>query len=313
MPARAEANFRELAAQPGLIAIMGGKFSTAALPCIPLAHDLGVPLLLPWSSADSLIDHGRSPSWTFRLSLRDSWVAPALIDRAVAAGPKRLGFLLPANAWGRSNDAAIRQHLNRRGLPPGTTAWYPFGAESMIDAWSTLVAAGAEVVVLVANEGEGAVLVRELAKAPASARRPLVCHWGLTGGDFVRLAGPGLHLLDLQVIQTFSFLDARGSTAERVLEILQAQGAAADGHDVLGPVGLAQAYDLTHLVLRATAKAGTTERTAIRTALEHLGPYDGLVGRLEEPFTADRHEALDPSRIFFCQWDAAGVLRRVVP
>jgi branched-chain amino acid transport system substrate-binding protein len=311
MPGKAEADFRELAALPDLVAVMGGKFSTAVMPCVPLAHDLGVPFLLPWSSADALIDHGRTPSWTFRLSLRDSWVAPALIERA--GRDRRLGFLLPANAWGRSNEAAIRTHLAATGRTAPVIAWYPFGAETMIGPWTALLEAGAEVVVLVANEGEGAVLVRELGAAPVTARRPLVCHWGLTGGDFPRLAGPGLARLDLQVIQTFSFLRDGGPVRDQVLAALQAEGATAGGRAVIGAVGLAQAYDLTHLLARAVAQAGSTDRAAIRSALEHLGPHDGLVGRLERPFTPDRHEALDPSRLFFCRWDAEGVLRPAGP
>ena len=311
MPARAEADFRELAAIPDLIAVMGGKFSTASLPCVPLAHELHTPFLLPWSSADGLIDHGRKPSWTFRLSLRDSWVAPALIERA--GMDRRLGFLLPANAWGRSNEAAIQNHLRDRHRAATAVAWYPFGAETMIESWRTLVAAGVEAVVLVANEGEGAVLVRELAAAPPELRRPLICHWGLTGGDFPHLAGPGLASIDLQVIQTFSFLSAQGPARDRVLAALQGPGVASDGRNILGPVGLAQAYDLTHLVARAAVAAGSTDRAAIRTALENLPPYDGLMGHFEHPFTAERHEGLDPSRIFFCRWDAEGVLRPASP
>jgi len=281
------------------------------MPCLPLAHELGVPLLMPWSSADGLIDHGRTPSWTFRLSLRDSWVAPALIERAGVH--RRLGFLLPANAWGRSNEAAIQRHLASRQQPPPAIAWYPFGAESMIGPWGTLIAAQVEAVVLVANEGEGAVLVRELAVAPPDFRRPLICHWGLSGGDFPRLAGPALASLDVQVIQTFSFCRPGGEALQKVRAALKAGGEPEDGRTVIGPVGFAHAYDLTWLVAFAVAQAGSTDRAAIRTALENLGPYEGLTGRLERPFTPDRHEGLGPSHLFFCRWDANGLLRPADP
>ncbi len=311
LPARAEADVRELAAIPDLVGILGGKFSTALLPCVPVVHELGVPLLLPWSSADGLIDHGRTPSWTFRLSLRDSWVTPALITRATARGARHPGLLLPANGWGRSNQAAAAKHLEHSSTSLAGTEWYPFGATSMLEPYNRLRAAGADAIVLVANEGEGAVLIRELGERPAAERLPLVCHWGLTGGDFPRLAGPALAAVELEVIQTFSFLSATGPARDRVVAALQTGWGIARVEDIPAPIGIAHAYDLVHLLAAAVNKAGSTDRVRVREALEALGPYDGLVQRYAVPFTPERHEAIDPAVITFCRWDAQGVLRPV--
>lgn len=311
LPARAEANVRDLATVPDLVAVMGGKFSNAILPCVPVAQELGIPLLLPWSTADGIIDHGKVPSWTFRLSLKDSWVAPALLARATMRGFKRPGLMLPTTSWGRSNQAAAEIYLRTQNLTSAGIAWYPFGATTMKEPYDALGSAGADVIILVANEGEGAVLAREVAQRPQGERRPFICHWGITGGAFPTLVGPGLASLDLQVVQTYSFLGAATPARDRVLAALARDAGITAAEAIEGPIGVAHAYDLVHLLARAVTAAGSTDRHRVRDALEHLGPYDGLVRHYAQPFTTERHEALDASAIIFCHWDPTGVLRPV--
>lgn len=76
--------------------------------------------------------------------------------------------------------------------------------------------------------------------------------------------------------------------------------------DIKGPVGAAQAYDLTHIL--ALDRAGTTDRKKLRDALEHLGTYRGLVKTYAPPFTPARHEALGPDELLLARFRADGVL-----
>jgi ABC-type branched-subunit amino acid transport system substrate-binding protein len=73
---------------------------------------------------------------------------------------------------------------------------------------------------------------------------------------------------------------------------------------------VAQAYDLTHLLARAIDEAGSTDRRAIRDALEQLGPYHGLVKTLPQPFTSRRHEALAPADAFIARYANDGAIVR---
>ena len=63
--------------------------------------------------------------------------------------------------------------------------------------------------------------------------------------------------------------------------------------DIVAPVGTAHAYDLTHLLIKAVIKAGSSDSSAVRNALESLGPHQGLVKHYNPPFTSTRHDALD--------------------
>jgi branched-chain amino acid transport system substrate-binding protein len=82
--------------------------------------------------------------------------------------------------------------------------------------------------------------------------------------------------------------------------------------EILSQVGVAHAYDLTQLLARAINKAGTTERKAVRNAMEKLGSYDGLVRKYEQPFTGKRHEALDIKNVFMARYAVSdGALEKI--
>ena len=57
--------------------------------------------------------------------------------------------------------------------------------------------------------------------------------------------------------------------------------------------------------------AGSTDRTAIRMALEQLGPYQGLIKEYRQPFTATRHEALVPEDVFMARYADDGAIVRI--
>jgi branched-chain amino acid transport system substrate-binding protein len=98
-----------------------------------------------------------------------------------------------------------------------------------------------------------------------------------------------------------------------VLAAVQRKQGVASAQHVKSPVGVAHAYDLTHLLAMAIRKAGSTDRSRVRDALEQLGPYNGLVQRYAVPFTRGRHDALSASNLFFARYTAADQLIPVVP
>lgn len=298
-------NVRELARKPDLVAVFGGKFSPIYIESLPAVHELGLPLLDPWGSADGITEHNYRPSYSFRLSLKDAWAAPAFVRQAAEQhGASRIGVLLPNTAWGRSNLAALQKAVPGTGVALVGHRWYNWGDTTLIKLYQELRSAGAQVLVLVANETEGSTLVKEMAALPPAERMPVISHWGVTGGDFARMTGAALDQLDFSVIQTYSFIGQNTPAAQRVLAALKRRYGVPNAESVISPVGVAHAYDLTHLLARAIQKAGSTDRRAIRDALERLGPYDGLVQRFERPFTPERHDALSARNIFFARYTA---------
>ena len=305
IPAIGVDNLRELAAMPDLVGVFGGKYSPVLVEWLEPAHQLGIPIFAPWSSADSISDHPLRPNYSFRLSLKDAWAAPALLGFARQQHKaERVGLLLANTAWGRSNREAMSKAASSAGVRIVKERWYNWGDRSLIEAYLDIVQAGAQALILVANEAEGSILVKEVAALPAPQRLPIVSHWGVTGGNFAQMTGAALDQVDFSVIQTFSFANARTPAARRVLKALQERYGMADAERILSPVGIAHAYDLTHLLARAINQAGSTDRARIRDALEHLPPYDGLVRRYARPFTPQRHDALGPEQVFMARYSA---------
>lgn len=312
VPARGQENLRQLAETPNLVAVFGSKFSPVVLAQRDLAHALKVPMLLPWSAADAIVDHPANPSYVFRLSLRDSWAIPFMMNEARQRGFQKVGMLIPNGAWGRSNQKVAEAYATTQRLPTIVKmVVYEWTDDSLANEFQELVAAGAEVVLIVGNEPEVSLLVRDMTALPRANWRPLLSHWGASAGDLPAMSGGAFFDVDLQVVQTFSFFGPQRAKMGPVLEAALKRRQISDPARLLSVVGLAHAYDLTHILALAINKAGSIDRELIRDALEMVGPYDGLVRHYDQPFARERHEALSPQQLFMGRWRRDGAIVRV--
>jgi branched-chain amino acid transport system substrate-binding protein len=312
VPARGVENVKEFAAMRDLVAVFCGKFSPVAQEAIPVLHERKLILLDPWAAADNIIDNGHVPNFAFRLSLRDSWAMERMLGFARKHYGSRASLLLPITGWGRSNENAAKQYVaDHPGMELVSVHWYNWGDASLLDQYRAARKAGAEAIILVANEAEGSVLVKEVAALPESERLPIVCHWGVSGGKLTELTGPTIGKVDFTLVQTFSFLDAKSDRAHRVLASARRLFGVTDARTLPSPVGVAHAYDLTHILARAIDRAGSTDRSAIRDALEQVADHDGLVKHYERPFTETRHEALSIADVYMARFAPDGAIERI--
>jgi branched-chain amino acid transport system substrate-binding protein len=311
VPARAVQNTTELGANPAVVAMFCGRFSTAVLDTLDAVHAARLPLLDPWAAADKLVDNGRAPNYVFRLSLRDSWAVPAMLEHARSKGYKRLGVLVADVAWGRANQALVEKLGVAQGFTIAGAESFRYGDGTVMTRYRALLAAKPDALVIVTSENEGVELVQGMAALPARKRLPLLSHWSITGSNFRALAGPALGKVDLAVVQTWSIRSGRAKKLDAVLASARRLFAVESASQIVSPVGLAHAYDLTHLLARAIEAAGSTDRAAIRDALERLGPYDGLIKYYAQPFTPTRHEALAPDDVFMARYASDGTLTRI--
>ena len=309
IPARGIRNIEEFARMPGLVAVFGGRFSPVIIEELPTLKATKTLFMAPWSSADMIVDNGMRPNYVYRLSLRDSLAMPKLLETARKRGLGRVGLLLTNTSWGRSNLAAAEKFVaSSKGVKIVQTAWYNWRDQTLVARYQALRNAGAQAIILVANDDEAAVLVREVAALPQAERIPVLSHWGVTGGEFVRQAGPALNQVDFSVIQTFSFFKADKRALARFMASLAAVSPIRKIEDIDGPVGVAHAYDLMHILARAIDLAGSTDRKAVRDALEKLRQHRGLVKVYAPPFAPGRHEALSARELLIARYRADGVL-----
>ena len=306
---RGRDNYVALAGQKDLVAVLGGKHSPVIIETIPDAQKMKVPYISVWGAANQITDSVTSDSYMFRLSLKDEWGVAALLAEAVKLSTNRkVCVLLPNTLWGRSGERVLRDQSPRLRADLVSMNWYNWGDKDFARQLDACAAGHATAMLLIANETEGALIVKELAARPKAQQMPVVAHWGITGGDFAEMTGSALDKIDLRVIQTFSFANNHRPQAKSLAtKAAAAQGVAAPDL-IVSPVGVAQGYDAVYLIASAINKAQSTQGTAIRDALENLPPYDGVIKRYAPPFTRNNHNALNSQQVIFVRINPNGSL-----
>lgn len=309
VPARGVDNFAELAALPEMIAVFCGRYSPVAIEQAPLACRLGVLLLDPWAAADGIVKQP-APNYVFRVSANDTWAMQALLAHARRQKYGRLALLLPNTAWGRSSEAAALSDVQYDPKLRISSHWYNWGESDFRSHLQQIRTENAQALVMVANESEGIHIVRQMAALPPQQRLPILSHWGITGGDFAADAGDDLLAVDLVVVQTFSFTNNTSAVARAVANAY-AKRFGQQISTLRGQVGFAHAYDLTHLLALAIRKAVTTDRAAVRNAMENLDTHPGLVRTYQRPFSPANHEGLERKQLFIARFAADGGLKAI--
>ena len=304
--ARGIANMKSFARVDKLVAVMGGLHSPVALSELDVIHREKIIYLDPWAAATPIVDNGFTPNYVFRVSVRDQYAGPFLVDQALRKY-RQVALLLENTGWGRSNHQAMTAALAERKLTPTVVEWFNWGEEDMGRHLDRIEQSGARVILLVANSPEGIKVIKSMAKR--RKKIPIISHWGITGGYFWEQTNRELESVDLEFLQTFSFLapkneDVAGRVQERYFK---AYGIDTPGK-IVAPVGTAHAYDLVHLLARAIRLADSTDRPAIRDALERLDFYHGLVRDYSPPFTPQRHDALDANDFIMACYDHHGLI-----
>lgn len=292
-PARGVVNTRELANNPEVVAILGGKHTPVILAELETIHRRAIPYLIPWAAGTPLVDNDYHPNFIFRLSVRDELAGQFLIDHSHQRGFRRLGLLLEQTGWGRSNEFALTMASRKSNLFVARTEWFNWGEQDFSAAIQRLSEAGAEAIIFVGNSPDGVNFIKALATAPQPRQLPVVSHWGIAGGDFTEPLGDILQQVDLVFLQTFSFFNPpHPQRAEEFLRGYRQLFPAAAIADLAAPTGMAHAYDLVHLLAKAISQAGEVDRGRVRDELEKLKFHPGLVRDYAPPFTPEYHEAL---------------------
>lgn len=308
VPARGQDNLREFAANPNMLAVFSGRFSPVTIEIAPIANQLKILLLAPWSAADSITKHPY-PNYVFRLSLTDSWALDVMLNHARKHNYKKLALFLPNTAWGRSCEQALLVHQKKDNYLQYVTVKYNWGETDFRQKIIEIQNLGADAVILVANESEAAPIVQLIAEQPEKNRLPIISHWGVMGGDFHKIVGDALAKVDMTVVQTFTFHDESSVKIKQVISGMKRLfGMNVD--DLHAQTGFVHAYDFTYLLAQAINNAGTTERVAVRNAMEKLSVHQGLLRTYQRPFSKTDHEALDIHQLFMGRFDSHGNIQK---
>lgn len=289
-PSKGQIAARELIDQEKATVVFGGIDSPVALAIVQVANQSKVPFFSVWAAATPITRNGANPNFAFRVSAVDLLVDKALTNYAMKTyDAKKLGLILVNNPWGESNEKGLTAAAKEKGIAVAGVEKYEENDVDMVAQLSRLKSDGADALVLVGNAAPGAQVMKSLQRTGWNV--PVVSHWGISGGRFPELAGPGARKVTF--IQTYSFFGPQGPVGQKVLAALKAKYPDIKGPgDVVPPVGVADAYDAMHLVALAITKAGSADGDKMRLALEGLDRYEGLIKTYVHPFSPENHDAL---------------------
>ncbi|MEM0909970.1 MAG: ABC transporter substrate-binding protein [Pseudomonadota bacterium] len=292
-PARGKKNIDGFAEQPNVAAILGGVHTPVALAVLPKIHKHKLIYLDPWAAGTAIVENGYNPNFVFRVSVRDSDAGLVLIERAKARGIKKVALVLERTGWGRSNEISLTHAAETNNIEIVATSWINWRQKDFTSEFNELMKTQPDALILVTNAPEGAVVVKT--NIVSGANLPVISHWGIAGGAFVNtLTEQLLQQSDVEVLQTFHFL--KMSDTPKASYVFNAYREKFDPEatktSIVAQVGIAQAYDLVHLLAKAISAAGSISSEAVRSELEKIENYAGAVKFYDKPFSSSRHDAL---------------------
>ncbi|MEE4265875.1 MAG: ABC transporter substrate-binding protein [Desulfobacteraceae bacterium] len=289
-PPKGQMAARELIFKEKVTAFFGGLDSPVSLAIVPVANKEKVIFMGVWAAATPITRNGADPNYVFRVSAMDAIVDQALIQYAMKThGAKKPGLMLINNPWGESNEKGLRAAITDAKIDLAGIEKLESRDVDVVPQLMRLKQAGADTIILVANVQPSSTVVKSLARMNWDV--PVVSHWGVSGGRFPELAGPGSQ--KVHFVQTYSFFGEQNEVGKKFIAAAIKKYSDIKGpEDIFPPVGYANAYDAMHLLALAIEQAGSTDGDKIRLALENLKPHQGLIKKYNPAFTPENHDAL---------------------
>ena len=296
---------RELISSEKVVALFGGIDTPVSLAIVPIANQNKKPFMGVWAAGTNITKNGASPNYVFRVSAQDDLVDIALIKYAMSTyNAKKPGLVLVNNPWGESNEKGLKAAAAAANLPIAGVEKIEQTDIDMTPQLNRLKSAGADTIILVANAGPGAQMMKSRERMGWSV--PVVSHWGISGGRFDELVGPTAG--DVHFIQTYSFFSPPTPVSEKIMAELSKRYGVKTAADIIAPVGTANAYDAMHLLALAIENAKSSDGEAIRVALENIESYPGLIKTYSKPFASAAHEALAPEDYVMVRYSAGKIV-----
>ncbi|MDM7941350.1 MAG: ABC transporter substrate-binding protein [Hydrogenophaga sp.] len=306
-PAKGVIAARELIYREKVAVVFGGLDTPVSMAIVPLINQEKVPFMGPWAAGTGITKNGAEPNYAFRVSAVDEIVDVGMLAYAQKTfNAKKPGLILVNNPWGESNERGLKAAMTAKGVMPAGVEKFEANDVDMVPQLTRLKAAGADTLFMVGNVGPSAQVVKSLDRM--GWKVPVVSHWGPAGGRFTELAGPNAK--EVHFVQTYSFFGKQGPVGERVIKAMMARYPnVKTPADISPAVGVANAYDATHLAALAIQAAGSTQGEAVRQGFYKIDKYEGLIKTYVKPFTPTVHDAVTSDDYVWAQF----IDNRIVP
>lgn len=297
------ANVKLFAERSDVVAIIGGVRSGVSATAIAQVQSSGIPYLIPWAAAAELTNPAND--FVFRVSANDR-DAVAFMGNYLLQHYRSPAIIYENTIWGRGAMSRMKQVSASKGRSLSDAVAFNIGQQNFKPEIDRIVRSGADSILMIAASDEAAKIINTLSESKSPL--PVVAHWGITANRFFYATEESRKRVDLQFFQTFSFLTSPTPKKDALGRRYLHRYGVSSLNTIKAPSGVAQSYDTVHLLARAVQKAGTTDRYAVRNALERLEPYEGVIRRYAPPFTPERHDGLSPENYQIARYHPDGFI-----
>ncbi|WP_455756823.1 DctP family TRAP transporter solute-binding subunit [Sulfurimonas sp.] len=305
---QAKKNIKEFIDNPNVVAIIGGKHSAVVSSEIKEIQQAKIPFISSWAAASKITENGYDDNYMFRVSLSDKYSINFLIKETFKKY-KRPVVVVENSIWGRDGLELIKTKLKEKGMKLSKGIVVNRGEEDFKTIINEIKKENADSIILIMNSIEGSKLVNTMGEN--NYNLPIVSHWGIVGGNFFEKNKKYLKNIDLEFIQTFSFLNSSNEIAKQLSSNYIQIYRKSSIKDITAPVGVAQAYDAMHLLALAIKKAKSFDRIKVKKALENILIYKGALKTYKKPFDSINHEALDEEDLFMAKFADDGSIKPI--
>lgn len=291
-PSRAVDNARRIGERDNCIIMIGGYRTPNALAIRTVLDEMGQPWMGVISAGTRVIEWEKGKNeWMFRVSAKDRWVAPFLVENALKRSKnKKIGFMYEATGWGQGALPDIEAAAKAQGIALVGKETFNIGDQDMSAQLIRLRDAGADTLVFWTVDRETDAILRSMDRI--GYKPTIVSAWGI-GVQLGKTAGK---LTDGVLVHgTFAWTGKLAPRAQKVWERIAAKEKLKDPGQLVLPSGTANAYDAVYIIAEALKIAGAFDKKKLRDAFYKVN-YEGIIANYSPAFekTAERHDAILP-------------------
>jgi branched-chain amino acid transport system substrate-binding protein len=293
-PSRAVDNTRRIAERDNCIIMIGGYRTPNALAIRTVLGELEQPWMGVISAGTRVIEWETGKNeWMFRVSAKDRWVAPFLVENALQRSKtKKIGFMFEATGWGQGAVPDIEAAMKAKGVQLVGKETFNIADTDMSAQLIRLRDAGADTLMFYTVDRETDAILRSMDRI--GYKPTIVSAWGI-GVQLGKTAGALTE--GVLVHGTFAWTGQLSPRAQKVWERIQAKEKLKDPTELVLPSGTANAYDAVFIIAEALKIAGAYDKKKLRDAFYQV-KYEGIIGNYNPAFekTAERHDAILPTQ-----------------
>jgi branched-chain amino acid transport system substrate-binding protein len=292
-PSRAVDNARRIGERDNCIIMIGGYRTPNALAIRTVLSEMGQPWMGVISAGTRVIEwESGKNEWMFRVSAKDRWVSPFLVDHALQRSKtKKIGFMYEATGWGQGALPDIEAAAKAKGVALVGKETFNIGDQDMSAQLIRLRDAGADTLVFYTVDRETDAILRSMDRI--GYKPTIVSAWGI-GVQLGKTAGPLTE--GVLVHGTFAWTGKMNERTEKVWQRIKAKNNLQQPSELVLPSGTANAYDAIYIIAEAIKLAGAYDKTKMRDAFYKVN-HEGIIANYKPAFekTAERHDAILPT------------------